>query len=380
LTEPAAELDNHVLIAPASSLRAWSNSVLPSQGSPMTPAHKYKLLVVGLGPLAVIAALLSIRQRGPGRRPAEVSPDLASTFRGHWMPVQALAFSPDGATLTSVAYFLGATLSGAEVAAWDVGAAPPTIKRMNHLDFRPYPDPVLALGGLRLAYADGRSLWRWDAAYPDERRLLVEHPCLVLSLAFAPDGGRLAVADFKGDMTLLDAVRGRPLAYGRGRAEMTMVLTFTADGTVLASGGQDGRVRLWDAATGEERENFRGHVSGILALAFSPDGRVLASGDSGGGLKLWDAATGGERATLATPGEEISALTFAPDGRTLAAAAGRVVLLWDVGTGERLAALEGHEGRVKCLAYSHDGNWLATGGFDRKVRLWDVTRNRSRTP
>jgi WD40 repeat protein len=345
----------------------------------MTPAHKAKLLVVGLGPLAVIAALLGSRFSGRGRGTDEASPELASTLRGHRMAVQALAFGPDGTTLTSVAYFLGAALTGMEVAVWDVGAEPPTARRMEHLNFRPFPDPALAPGGRSLAYAQGRSLWLWDAADPDERRSLVEHPCPVLSLACAAGGGRLAVADFNGDVTLLDATSGRPLAHGRGRAENVMALTFAADGTVLASGGEDGSVRLWDVATGQERGALRGHVREVLALAFSPDGRTLASGDMGGGLKLWDAVTGEERATLATFEEEVPALAFAPDGRTLAVAVGRAALLWDVSTGTLLSVLEGHERRVKGLAYSPDGKWLATGGFDKTVRLWGVSRHGSRT-
>jgi WD40 repeat protein len=348
----------------------------------MTPAPKYKLLVIGLGCLAVIAALLGSRLRGTGRRPGEASPGPAATFRGHHCTVQALAFGPDGTTLTSVAYYLNATLTGVEIAVWDVGAGSATARRTDHLEFRPFPDPALAPGGRRLAFAQGGSLWLWDAAYPGERRLLAEHPAAVHSLAFTADGGRLAVADFTGDLTLLDAASGRPLAHDKGRAANIMALTFAAEGTVLASGAPDRSVRLWDAATGQEQAALRGGDHFVIpwAVAFSPDGRTLATGDLNGGLKLWDAATGEERATLATYEEQISALAFAPGGRTLAVAVGPAVLLWDVGTGKLLAVLEGHERRVKCLAYSPDGKWLATGGFDKTVRLWDVSRHRPRTP
>jgi WD40 repeat protein len=67
-------------------------------------------------------------------------------------------------------------------------------------------------------------------------------------------------------------------------------------------------------------------------------------------------------------------VTFAPDGGTLAVAVGRVVQLWDVASGWLLARLAGHEGQVKCLACSPDGARLASGSYDRTVRLWDVTR------
>ncbi|MGW5265928.1 DUF4062 domain-containing protein [Microbispora sp. NPDC004025] len=40
--------------------------------------------------------------------------------------------------------------------------------------------------------------------------------------------------------------------------------------------------------------------------------------------------------------------------------------------------LEGHTGAVRACAVAADGTWMATGGFDRTVRIWDITgRSRS---
>jgi WD40 repeat protein len=115
----------------------------------------------------------------------------------------------------------------------------------------------------------------------------------------------------------------------------------------------------------------------------------LATGNLDGVVRLWDVATGSERATLALPREEVSAgkffeevaaVAFAPDGRTLAVARGAAVQLWDVDTGRLLARLEGHEGKVKCVAFAPDGTRLASGSYDRTVRLWDVSRYRTSGP
>jgi len=106
-----------------------------------------------------------------------------------------------------------------------------------------------------------------------------------------------------------------------------------------------------------------------------------AGGDLLGVVKLWDVASRTERATLVASEEkvaehEVAAVAFAPDGKTLAAAVGGVVQLWDVAAGRRMARLEGHAGKVTCLAFSPDGKRLASGGYDRTVRLWDVARFR----
>ena len=36
-------------------------------------------------------------------------------------------------------------------------------------------------------------------------------------------------------------------------------------------------------------------------------------------------------------------------------------------------ALHGHEDHVCAVTFSPDGHWLATGSYDRTVRLWDVS-------
>ena len=71
-----------------------------------------------------------------------------------------------------------------------------------------------------------------------------------------------------------------------------------------------------------------------------------------------------------------TALAYSPDSGTLAVAVGRVVQLWDVTTGQLVACPEGHERKVMCLAYPPDGTRLASGSYDKTVRLWDVSRYR----
>jgi hypothetical protein len=72
--------------------------------------------------------------------------------------------------------------------------------------------------------------------------------------------------------------------------------------------------------------------------------------------------------------EPVSSITFSPDGKKLASGSwDRTVKLWDVATGQELATLEGHKARITSIAFSPDGKKLASGSWDRTVKLWDVT-------
>jgi WD40 repeat protein len=49
--------------------------------------------------------------------------------------------------------------------------------------------------------------------------------------------------------------------------------------------------------------------------------------------------------------------------------------LWNLDTGNEMVTLRGHDGAVHCVAFSSEGpERLASGGDDRKVRIWDYER------
>jgi WD40 repeat protein len=344
----------------------------------MSRSKKRKLVAIGSLALVCLTALFScLRGTGPG-----AGDERPTALAGHKFPVQALAFSPDGATLTSAACFLQ-DLQGMEVTVWDVRTGKRTTPRTES------SGAILALafgpGGRTLAAAvKDQAPVLWEVTPWRERRL-EGHRSLCYAVAFADDGAHLAATDFDKDVTLWEVNGGKPKTCWKAPTERVVSLAFAPGGAVLASGGLDNIVRLWDVATGKERVVLTGHVRPAVALAFAPDGRTLAAGDGSGVVKLWDVAALRERATLTAADdkvffEDVPAVTFAPDGGTLAVAIGPAVQLWDVATGHLVARLEGHAGNVRCLAYSPDGTLLASGGHDRTVRLWDVARYRPSVP
>jgi WD40 repeat protein len=56
------------------------------------------------------------------------------------------------------------------------------------------------------------------------------------------------------------------------------------------------------------------------------------------------------------------------------------VKVWDAATGACLRTLEGHGSAVNSVAFSPDGSAIASGSFDKTVRLWDVATAAPCTP
>lgn len=81
--------------------------------------------------------------------------------------------------------------------------------------------------------------------------------------------------------------------------------------------------------------------------------------------------------TLEGHKDTIANLAFDPSGAMLASGGyDKTVKVWDFDSGALLRTLEGHRGTIFSVAFSPMGKMLASGSFDTTVRLWDLGSGR----
>src|SRR5215813_13425934 len=173
-------------------------------------------------------------------------------------------------------------------------------------------------------------------------------------------------------------------------------VAFSPDGRRLASAG-DNCVKITDLETGKELlklKNSRG--MSYFSVAFSSDGRTLAGAQSMlkertsrrtgdtvittliyfGEVLVWDAQTGAIKMRLNDNDGPAWALAFSPDGKWLAVATGPTledreckahcpafgeITLWETGNWKLIRRLRGNSAPIRALAFSPDGLSLAGG-------------------
>ncbi len=93
-----------------------------------------------------------------------------------------------------------------------------------------------------------------------------------------------------GRLTVCDATSGEGV-FQVGNPSALESIAFSPDGTRVATGGEEEVVRVFDAANGRQHAALFTGASQVTGLAFSPDGRRLyAAGWGMGGVKVFDPA------------------------------------------------------------------------------------------
>jgi WD40 repeat protein len=294
-----------------------------------------------------------------------------------------LVFSPDGLQLACTT-----SVGGVVVLSPESG---------HHQRILPEDLGVLSLAfhpdGQRLATA-GRNLLvkQWDLSSPKEPRSFPAHTGFIYSLAISPDPRpeqqRVAVAGafnrnfFRPATTLrlFDLDRGQLLHEFAGHTDSLTSVAFRPDGQQLATASVDKSARLWDVRTGQQNHRLD-HDGAVTCVAYSPEGKMLASASANGELRLWDVADGRLLQTLSSHAPGINGVAFAPCGRYLVSAGSdNRIRVWEVAGGQPLRAYHKHEKAVNTVVFTRDGTRLASADVGQTLWLWYFSAKGELTP
>ncbi|KAL4230154.1 U3 snoRNP protein [Mactra antiquata] len=156
-------------------------------------------------------------------------------------------------------------------------------------------------------------------------------------------------------------------------------VAYSPDGQNMVTGGDDGKVKVWSTTSGFCFVTFTEHLGGITGVIFNHNGHVILSSSLDGTVRAFDLNRYRNFRTFASPRPaQFSCLAIDHSGDVVCAGAQDTfeIFVWSMQTGRLLEILASHEGPVSCLSFSPSQSLLASGSWDKTVKLWDVFENK----
>ncbi|KAJ6832510.1 WD repeat-containing protein VIP3 [Iris pallida] len=255
-------------------------------------------------------------------RPDELSP-AAPPASGHSLGVVSVAAHPAGAVAASASLDSFVRVfdvsSGSSIATLE---APPS--EVWGMQFDP-KGTILAVagGGSATVKLWDTSSWqlisslavpRPEASRPSDR---TGSGKFVLSVAWSPDGKRLACGSMDGTIAVFDIARAKFLHHLEGHYMPVRSMVYSpVDPRVLFTACDDSHVHMYDAEGKSLVGAMSGHASWVLSIDASPDGSAIATGSSDRTVRLWDVGMRASVQTMTNHSDQVWGVAFRPPGGT----------------------------------------------------------------
>jgi WD40 repeat protein len=271
-----------------------------------------------------------------------------------------------------------------------------TGKQRWRIDANPTRAPIEALafspdGAVLACSALFSTVRLWNTATGEECRESATIPEWGLQAAWLPKGRVLVLWGSGNVIRLWDTVAAKDIRVAEGHLGSVAAAAFAPDGKTIASASYDGTIRLWEANTGRELSSWTGHEEkSVTGIAFLPDGKTIVSVGWNGQVRRWETKTGKLLARFVAADRSVRRLALAADGRSLFAGGLFLAQHWDFGSGQILRQfgslpkdrfedpIQDPKVRITGLTASPDGKLLVMTTLGGLVRFWNVATGKER--
>jgi WD40 repeat protein len=303
--------------------------------------------------------------------------------------ITALDFSPVGKLLAVSGYHevVLHNADGSGIAARLVGLS----ERIESLAFSPDGSKLAMAGG-----SPGRlgELQVWDV---EKRKLALSVPVgydTLYGASWSPDGTAVAFGCPDNSVRAVQVESGKQILYSATHEDWVLDTVFSVKGEHLLSVSRDRSMKLVEVATQRFVDNVTSITPGALkgglhAIDRHPGKEEVLTGGSDGTPRIYrifrdkDRKIGDDFNLIRAFGQMKGRLfdaRYSRDGKRIVAGSSDTgtgqVRVYEEADGKLVATMEGQQGAVYAVAFSADGNVVASGGFDGLVRLNDTNTGR----
>ena len=201
----------------------------------------------------------------------------------------------------------------------------------------------------------------------------------VLSLAFSPDGSRLATGGGEpsrsGELMIWDVAKRELIReIEDAHSDTVFGIEFSRDGKQIVSGSADKFVKIHDVEHGHHVRSFEGHTHHVMDVSWQADGSTLVSAGADNAIKVWNVETGEQIRTIAGYSKQVTSISFAGiSGTTISCGGDKSVRYHTASNGGNTRSFSGGTDFMYAADSSRDSKIVVASGEDGVIRVWNGT-------